>query len=543
MPSAVIQNSVQPLSHAQQVQQAQAAAAHVQAQAQAQAQAQSQSQAHVQALAQINAQSAFRSSLPVGPAGPSPAHPPSSYLGQQQQQQQQQHPQHQQQLPPSSSSQQPLTSTWPPSFPPPQQSFYEASSPGQRSQQLPEQHHLQGTAPSSLSQQPQHRLSHVGSISHSIHDGNALGVPQPPQQQQQQGNEHAHLQQQQRHSYGGYPSPGMPYGGGVGMSVSGPPTTMYPAAPPSMTVHQSPYAGVQPPPLYARASPLSSGGNHNHTYSPKQLSTRPPSIQGASPGPPAHQPYPTHGHQQQQQQQQQPPSHMSTPGPGQAPGLPISQQQQQLHQQQQQQPSPQQLQQQQPQTPGYLQHAQRPSMVGGLSQQTSASGGRLSVQSEALSPTSRERERERVSLLLLINAELLNELLRLQGEGKAGTAGQSPNQGPSPKASDAGDERDGGGEDGSASPTKLPTASHPDWVETLRHLQANLAYLAAVADRAHKPASTVPPSPAILTPPRNLPGLAELYGQLAALFPSGGNSFDGSSLPQQSTRSSAEMWT
>lgn len=53
----------------------------------------------------------------------------------------------------------------------------------------------------------------------------------------------------------------------------------------------------------------------------------------------------------------------------------------------------------------------------------------------------------------------------------------------------------------------------------MRCLQANLSYLAAVADRAHKPASTVPPSPAIMMPPKNIPSVAEPYRKLSALFP------------------------
>lgn len=53
----------------------------------------------------------------------------------------------------------------------------------------------------------------------------------------------------------------------------------------------------------------------------------------------------------------------------------------------------------------------------------------------------------------------------------------------------------------------------------MRRLQANLAYLAAIADRAHKPASHIPPAPAIMAPPEAFPTLAELYKKLAALFP------------------------
>ena len=53
----------------------------------------------------------------------------------------------------------------------------------------------------------------------------------------------------------------------------------------------------------------------------------------------------------------------------------------------------------------------------------------------------------------------------------------------------------------------------------MRCLQANLAYLASIADRAHKPASQKPPAPAIMAAPENMPGLADAYQRLLALFP------------------------
>ena len=53
----------------------------------------------------------------------------------------------------------------------------------------------------------------------------------------------------------------------------------------------------------------------------------------------------------------------------------------------------------------------------------------------------------------------------------------------------------------------------------MRRLQANLAYLAAIADRAHKPASHIPAAPAIMVAPEKMPALAETYKKLGALFP------------------------
>ena len=52
----------------------------------------------------------------------------------------------------------------------------------------------------------------------------------------------------------------------------------------------------------------------------------------------------------------------------------------------------------------------------------------------------------------------------------------------------------------------------------MRRLQANLAYLAAMADRSHKP-GPIPTSPAIMTAPPEMPLLIEPYKKLLALFP------------------------
>ena len=53
----------------------------------------------------------------------------------------------------------------------------------------------------------------------------------------------------------------------------------------------------------------------------------------------------------------------------------------------------------------------------------------------------------------------------------------------------------------------------------MRRLQANLAYLASIADRAHKPSAQTPAHPAILEPPPKLPSLTESYKKLKELFP------------------------
>ncbi|KAI9823869.1 MAG: hypothetical protein M1826_007615 [Phylliscum demangeonii] len=135
------------------------------------------------------------------------------------------------------------------------------------------------------------------------------------------------------------------------------------------------------------------------------------------------------------------------------------------------------------------------------------------------SPASPERERDRISLLLLINGELLRELLRMQADGKAGgMPGQGPGQGQSPGPSPTDEAENAHAEPGASTLKAPPGTPSPSFYESMRCLQANLAYLAAVADRAHKPTAHIPAHPAIMTPPRSLPSMADLYQRLAFLF-------------------------
>ncbi|KAI4240125.1 MAG: hypothetical protein LQ352_007712, partial [Teloschistes flavicans] len=55
-----------------------------------------------------------------------------------------------------------------------------------------------------------------------------------------------------------------------------------------------------------------------------------------------------------------------------------------------------------------------------------------------------------------------------------------------------------------ANPTASKTPASKEYIEYMRRLQANLAYLASVADRHHKPGNAVPQYPAIMEAP-NLP--------------------------------------
>ncbi|KAK1447683.1 hypothetical protein CMEL01_09522 [Colletotrichum melonis] len=238
-------------------------------------------------------------------------------------------------------------------------------------------------------------------------------------------------------------------------------------------------------------------------------------------------------HQQQQQQQQQ--QHQQQQA---------QQQQHQQNQPQQQQHAQQQQQQHHPtsqpqshgQTPAASAHQHSASIASVTTPQTptfpqhnqNATANGTSSVSTPLSPGSESREQERFSLLLEINQELLFESMQLQhtlSELKKETPGEG---------------------DQARKPTQEEGSVQQDYSHCMRRLQANLAYLAALADR--KGNVQVPPSPAYLsspplnmalkirnsTPPGDIPEnnpdpmtdreerskyLSELYRKLQALFP------------------------
>ncbi|KAJ4516517.1 hypothetical protein HRR84_006036 [Exophiala dermatitidis] len=146
----------------------------------------------------------------------------------------------------------------------------------------------------------------------------------------------------------------------------------------------------------------------------------------------------------------------------------------------------------------------------------------------SLSPQSAARERARVSVLLEINTHLLQEVISLQSQGKAGTVPSSGQQSPtSPTSADPGNTltnspgeppKSAGG--GGATANKPPSQEYAD---CMRRLQANLAYLAAIAD-AKKKVGALPTGPAIMVPPPHLPQVHDLYKKLNALFPEAGQS-------------------
>ncbi|KAF9870329.1 glutamine repeat protein-1 [Colletotrichum karsti] len=171
-----------------------------------------------------------------------------------------------------------------------------------------------------------------------------------------------------------------------------------------------------------------------------------------------------------------------------------------------------------PQTPTFPSHNQNATVNG------------TSTVSTPLSPGSESREQERFSLLLEINQELLFESMQLQHtltelKKEAASSGEG---------------------DQGRKPSQEEAAMQQDYSHCMRRLQANLAYLAALADR--KGNVQVPPSPAYLsspplnmalkvrvsTPPGDVPEnnpdpmtdrqerssyLSDLYTKLQALFP------------------------
>ncbi|GLI81840.1 hypothetical protein PoHVEF18_010231 [Penicillium ochrochloron] len=119
------------------------------------------------------------------------------------------------------------------------------------------------------------------------------------------------------------------------------------------------------------------------------------------------------------------------------------------------------------------------------------------------------REKARVTTLLDINTTLLQEVVNLQASGKAGTA---------PPGDANASPTDQGGDSAKAQGSK----PSPEYIECMRRLQANLAYLATIADRAKKSGGVVPQAPAIMTPPPNVPAAHDLYTKLNELFPRAG---------------------
>lgn len=134
------------------------------------------------------------------------------------------------------------------------------------------------------------------------------------------------------------------------------------------------------------------------------------------------------------------------------------------------------------------------------------------------SPQSAARERARVTVLLDINTQLLQEVVSLQAQGKAGVTPSQPQQSPtSPtSATDPSALNQSPVEPSKQGPAKPPSQEYAD---CMRRLQANLSYLAAIADAKKKASGSLPSGPAIMIPPPHLTGVQDLYKKLNQLFP------------------------
>ncbi|EMC95748.1 hypothetical protein BAUCODRAFT_49756, partial [Baudoinia panamericana UAMH 10762] len=114
-----------------------------------------------------------------------------------------------------------------------------------------------------------------------------------------------------------------------------------------------------------------------------------------------------------------------------------------------------------------------------------------------LTPGSQNREQQRITLLLELNLEMLQEVNRLQADGKGGAI--NPQQQAQLKAADQ--------------PSGMAS---DEYIQVLRRVQANLAYL---MPKAQGDASKTPKGPAYMSPPPHMPQLQPRYDQLKDLFP------------------------
>ncbi|KAL8905474.1 MAG: hypothetical protein Q9207_002628 [Kuettlingeria erythrocarpa] len=154
------------------------------------------------------------------------------------------------------------------------------------------------------------------------------------------------------------------------------------------------------------------------------------------------------------------------------------------------------------------------------------------------SPVPPGLEAQRVSALLELNRVLLQEVVRDVASQDARKTGSNPppaqpnlpsttaeastpaiSQSKADMTASTNPGKDSVAEESKPASTSQPPSQQPqgqsqkvphtkEYVEYMRRLQANLAYLASVADRHHKPGNAVPPFPAIMEAP-NLPSPSE----------------------------------
>jgi len=143
-----------------------------------------------------------------------------------------------------------------------------------------------------------------------------------------------------------------------------------------------------------------------------------------------------------------------------------------------------------------------PAIPRGSQQQSPRTSTNSSSQPQSpLTPTANPREKERISLLLDINVELLQEISTLQAQGKGGA--QTPQQAEMFRKQGL--------------PDKMASE---EYIQTLYRLHANLGYLCGLSDLAQlKPDQKPPHPPNFMKPPPNMPGLEAKYSTLRELFP------------------------
>ena len=182
--------------------------------------------------------------------------------------------------------------------------------------------------------------------------------------------------------------------------------------------------------------------------------------------------------------------------------------------------------------PNAMMQQRQPGPNGALSQQSQLQNAVQGQQGQThppqpanqLPPHLAARERARVSVLLEINTHLLQEVVSLQAQGKAGMPPQ-PQQSPVKESAGSPTSVTDPANQLNNSPVDPPKPAggkppSPEYVDCMRRLQANLAYLAAIADAKKKASGTLPVGPAITAPPAHLAEVAELYKKLNMLFPS-----------------------
>lgn len=144
------------------------------------------------------------------------------------------------------------------------------------------------------------------------------------------------------------------------------------------------------------------------------------------------------------------------------------------------------------------------------SPQTQAFNGTQGSGGSPVNPQAAAREAERVTTLLEINSHLIEEVMNLQNQGKAGTTGQQTPTSPTPG--------DGNVPNSPVDASQKQQASQ-EYTDCMRRLQANLGYLAQVADANKKGNARPPVGPAIMVPPPHLNSVHPLYQKLKILFP------------------------